>query len=66
VALLGKVDSQGYFNCNDFCLAGVPFRAELPQQVNITKKQGLFDNLARRKFIAFVSGLNFGGLSEQS
>lgn len=60
VALLGTVDAQGYFICEDFCYAGIPFSAELPAHIKLGQKEGLFDNLSSRRFIAFASGLNFG------
>ena len=63
IALLGYVDSNGLFICQDYCFAGIPYKAELPKHV-IIKSQGLFESLQNRKFIAFVSGLNFGGIGE--
>lgn len=64
VALLGTADHGGYFICKDFCYAGIPFKVELPRHINLSLKRGLFDELDQRKFIAFVSGLNFGGLGD--
>ena len=67
VALLGVVDAHGFFICQDFCHAGVPFRAELPSHINCNKTHATWrQNLSNRKFVAFVSGLNFGSLSEQA
>jgi hypothetical protein len=64
VALLGVADQGGYFMCRDFCYAGVPFKVELPKQIKITLKRGLFESLESRNFLAFTSGLNFGGLGD--
>lgn len=50
--------------CRDFCYAGVPFKVELPKQIKITLKRGLFESLESRNFLAFTSGLNFGGLGD--
>ena len=64
IALLGTADHGGYFVCKDFCYAGVPYKVELPRQINLSTKRGLFDSLENRRFIAFTSGLNFGGLGD--
>jgi len=37
---------------------------ELPKHINVTNRRGLFEQLDSRKFIAFTSGLNFGGLGD--
>jgi hypothetical protein len=31
VALLGKVDLTGFFICEDFCFAGIPYKSEVPK-----------------------------------
>lgn len=64
MALLGKVDFTGFFICEDFCFAGIPFKSEVPKQINLTKSQKLWENLESRQFIAFASGFNFGGLGD--
>ena len=43
MALLGVSDDQGYFAVQDTCLAGIPFKAELPPNVEI-KTRALFDD----------------------
>ena len=68
IALLGIADDQGYFEVQDSCLAGIPFKPQLPEGVEITSR-GLFDEqqLAQgaRKFVALTSGLNFGDLGDE-
>jgi DNA polymerase II small subunit/DNA polymerase delta subunit B len=71
VAILGKADKQGYFIVEDFCYAGIPFKADFPNYVEgmTFNKRALFDPFflkesGQRKMIAFVSGLNFGGLGD--
>ena len=62
VALLGIADASGYFNVIDKCVAGIPFKAELPKTVKIEKRSLFDDDLLRsndRKFIALTSGMNF-------
>jgi hypothetical protein len=34
VALIGRVDTAGYFVCEDHCFAGIPFRPQLPQNID--------------------------------
>lgn len=41
MAMLGVSDDQGYFNVKDTCMAGIPFKAELPPNVEI-KTRALF------------------------
>lgn len=64
VALLGKADETGYFLVDDICFAGTPFKADLPQTVNVKNQRDLFTDVETRKFICLTSGLNFGGLGE--
>ncbi len=49
----------------DTCIAGIPFKPELPTGVEI-KTRKLFDEAllqkGARKFVAFASGFNFGDL----
>lgn len=35
MALMGKVDANGYFICEDYCFAGIPFSAELPAHIDL-------------------------------
>jgi hypothetical protein len=57
---------------DDFCYAGIPFKPELPRHIKIgLKPRQLFDSdlLAApqgRDFIAFTSGLHFGGEGDSS
>ena len=45
MALLGVADDQGYFGVQDVCLAGIPFKAQLPGGVAIEEqKKELFDD----------------------
>lgn len=60
IALLGRADTTGIFICQDYCYAGIPYKAELPSQINTVVERGLFDQLENRRFAAFTSGLNFG------
>lgn len=51
----------------DECVAGIPFKAELPATVKIESRKLFDDDLLLtedRKFIALTSGLNFGGKGE--
>ena len=43
IALLGRADTNGFFICQDYCYAGVPYKAELPTNVNTGIERGLFD-----------------------
>ncbi len=43
IALLGRADTAGIFICQDYCYAGVPYKAELPSTINTEIKRGLFD-----------------------
>ena len=48
----------------DECVAGIPFKAELPATVKLESRKLFDDELLLtddRKFIALTSGLNFGG-----
>ena len=51
----------------DTCIAGIPFKAELPSSVEL-KTRELFDEgllqKGARKFVAFASGFNFGDLGD--
>jgi hypothetical protein len=69
VALLGSADNSGYFNVQDSCKPGVPFKADLPASVDITLQRPLFDpemltRPSERRFVAFISGINFGGYGD--
>ena len=35
MAILGMADESGYFAVQDTCMAGIPFKAELPDGVEI-------------------------------
>ena len=68
LALRGQAISGGYFEVQDFCLAGIPFR-DCPQSVTLTKKgnkkRDLYDpklliDGSSRQFVALVSGLQIG------
>lgn len=61
VALKGIVDKNGFFDVKDFCYAGLPFAKSIPRSVTLGgKKRGLYEELEKREFIGFVSGLQFG------
>ena len=67
MALLGISDNQGYFEVQDTCMAGIPFKAELPSGVEIKNRSLFDDNLLQsgaRKFVALTSGLNFGDMGD--
>ena len=64
VALLGKADAAGYFNVQDTCVAGVPFKPELPAGVDLTVERKLGAKAEGRKFIALASGFNLGGYGD--
>jgi len=68
VAFKGFADQNGFFEVKDYCFAGVPFEVPLPPHVNCSIKRELLDKdgLAddNRKFLAFVSGLEFGRPAE--
>lgn len=66
IALLGVADKGGYFVCKDFCFAGTPYKVELPRQVKVTLQRKLFDSISNRNFVAFTSGLNFGGRGDSA
>lgn len=59
LALKGKAIAQGYFEVEDFCFAGAPFR-KLPAQVKPNVKSELYSR--DRQLVAFVSGLQIGSL----
>lgn len=67
LALCGQAVAGGYFEVEDFCFAGLPFR-DCPASVKISeKKKGpkrdLYDPSlldSNRQFIALVSGLKIG------
>jgi hypothetical protein len=52
---------------NDYCYGGIPFKPELPKQINLSlQPRNLFDKALltapeKRNFVAFVSGFCFGG-----
>jgi DNA polymerase delta subunit 2 len=66
LALKGRAVNGGYFEVNDYCFAGVPFR-DCPATVKIsqqpTAKRDLYDPAllnSNRQFIALASGLQVG------
>ena len=69
IAFKGTADSNGMFEVEDYCYAGPAFPMPLPSQIKLNENRDLFDmNLLKsksRKFIAFVSGLEFGLPSEK-
>ena len=63
LALRGKAINGGYFEVKDFCFAGLPFREPAQQAKNISSTRLLYEEKALRsdrKFVAFVSGMQFG------
>lgn len=71
MAILGRANNQGYFVVEDFCYAGIPFKSDVPRQINgmTNIKRDLFSpdllkESGSRQFVAFTSGLNFGGLGD--
>jgi len=69
IALQGMADKNGFFHVIDFCTAGVPYKASIPDSVTINHNEprALFDSELLsgndRQFVCFVSGLEFGGLT---
>ena len=67
MALFGKADANGFFQVEDYCYAGIPFKSELPRHIKcFGKARKLFDSdllsaPSGRDFVAFTSGLYFGG-----
>ena len=70
VALRGFVNSLGQFKVFDYVLPGIPnLEYKIPDnwtglKLNSTK-QGLYNNLEKRKFACFVSGLEIGTESQE-
>ena len=64
LGLKGKVDSHGFFDVQDYCLAGIPYKESLPQEIKLDLKRGLYEDLEGREFIGFVSGLEFGSVGD--
>ena len=64
IAFLGTAQDGGYFQVEDYQLAGLPFNPQVPK-IKLDLKRDLYDYTAmqkvqNRKFIAIVSGLRFG------
>lgn len=60
LALRGKAINGGYFEVQDFCFAGVPFRESPRNSKQLSKTNELYDTTAlksKRQFVALVSGL---------
>ena len=51
-------------NVQDTCVAGVPFKPELPAGVDLTVERKLGAKAEGRKFIALASGFNLGGYGD--
>lgn len=67
LALKGKINTNGFFEVSDYVLPGIPPLASLEREESkISVEQELFQNLEDRKFVAFVSGLEFGNLSQKT
>ena len=71
MALLGHADANGFFVVKDFCFAGVPYKPELPRHIKLNNshestlfKSELLASPENRTFIAFISGLHFGGAGD--
>ena len=65
LALKGTVIDGGYFQAEDYCLAGIPLSPIEVPNLKIGAKRELYDPEfmkmpEQRSFIAFASGLNFG------
>jgi hypothetical protein len=71
IAIKGKGNSNGLFEANDFTYPGIPSLESIPdgfdQQMEEENKEqrSLFEDLERRSFVAFVSGLEFGNSDEK-
>ena len=63
LALKGKAITGGYFEVQDYCFAGVPFRQSPLNSKQLSRTNELYDPTAlksKRQFVALVSGLQFG------
>ena len=63
LALRGKVITGGYFQVAEYCFAGIPFQSSIPKGINVTSKKDLYTG--PRKFVAFISGIQFGSATTQ-
>jgi hypothetical protein len=73
VALKGKINSNGFFECSDYTYPGVPSIPSMPDQykhLNTIEEhkevKPLFEDLESREFAVFTSGIEFGGPTEKA
>ena len=65
LAFKGRVIDGGYFQVEDFCMAGVPYHSIVPPDSLIGRQRDLYEPMLmksseQRRFVAFASGLSFG------
>lgn len=67
IALKGKINTNGFFEVSDYTLPGVPPINSLRQEeVKCNEEKTLFSDLENRKFMAFVSGMEFGNITQKT
>lgn len=67
LALKGKMSTNGIFEVSDYVLPGIPPIANpTKEESKGLEDQTLFCNLENRKFVAFISGLEFGSITQKA
>lgn len=61
IGLLGSANKAGYFEVQDFCYAGIDFKAEIGPGISIASGASDVFSLSGKNLIAFFSGLSIEG-----
>ena len=67
IALKGKINTNGFFEVSDYTLPGIPPINSLRQEESkLHEEKTLFSDLENRKFMAFISGIEFGNITQKA